>query len=123
MTNQLRDEEIKSLRKAGQTYRQISETTSLSAERVRQICNDINLQGFYEKLEEDYKDIISEADYNWLKMEIEELSKPDRKKRFVIRRRILIKYLHDNLKMSFYQIGRVLQRHHTSIVNLYKQIS
>lgn len=95
---------------------------SLSEERIRQVCNEIDLPSFYEKLENDYSKIISEEDYHWLQKEVALLSVPDRTKKNVIRRKIVIQYLHDNLKMSFFQIGRLLKRHHTSVINLYKQI-
>lgn len=101
------------------TVKELALRTSLSEERVRQIIRAKDINDFYNDIETKYKEQISEADYQWLKDEMEYLSKENRNKELVIRRRILVRYLHDKLGYPFYRIGQLLNRHHTTIMNLY----
>ena len=107
------------MRRKGQTLGTISKKMSLSSERIRQICSENSLIEFYKKLEQEYIHKMDEADYAWLKSEVKELTKKDRGKAPVIRRREFVRYLHDVLDMPFYKIGNLLHRHHTSISHLY----
>ena len=116
-----RDRQIRELRKKDKTLKEISDKFNLSSERVRQICtNLVDKKDVYRNIDVSYKQkIISQADYNWLKREIVRLRKPDRKKGTVIERRNLVRYMHDKMNLSLLQISVALDRHHTSILNLY----
>lgn len=91
----------------------------LSVARIKQICDEIDTKQFYRDLETKYSEMVSTADYRRIKKEVVELRKMDRQKSNIIRRRELIKYLHDELNMPFYKIGQLLKRHHTSVTHLY----
>lgn len=99
--------------------KEIALKVDLSEERVRQIIRAKDVNDFYKDIEEKYKHTLSEADYQWLKDEIAYLSENNRNKELVIRRRILVRYLHDKLGYPFYRIGQLLSRHHTTVMNLY----
>lgn len=71
----------------------------------------------YEKLHTDYREKISEDDFNWIKNEIEILRKPDRTKSNVIKRKEIIKYLYNTLGMPFYKIGKLLRRDSTTVMH------
>ncbi len=119
MNLQQRNRQIRHDYKNGKKVKDLAVKTSLSEERIRQIIRAKDINDFYRDVEEKYKKVISEADYNWLKQEISYLSENNRNKELVIRRRILVRYLHDNLNYPFYRIGQILNRHHTSIMSLY----
>lgn len=119
MNLQIRNRRIKQQYKLGMKVKSLATKNFLSEERVRQIIREKDVNDFYKELEQTYKTIISEADYKWLKDEIKLLAKENRNKEFVIRRRILVRYLHDKLNYPFYRIGQILKRHHTSIMNAY----
>lgn len=93
--------------------------TYLSEERIRQIIRAKDAKDFYQDIEQKYKQTLSESDYSWLVSEIQYLSENNRNKELVIRRRVLVRYLHDKLGYPFYRIGQLLSRHHTTIMNLY----
>lgn len=114
-----RNRNIKQKFQAGKKVKDLAIATSLSESRIRQIITEKDLHDFYRELESKYKQQISESDYKWLKEEILILAQQNRNKELVIRRRILVQYLHDKLGYPFYRIGQLLERHHTSIINLY----
>ena len=91
----------------------------LSVERIRQICSEISPQVFYEQIKMDYRKEVSNADYAWMRNQIELLRKKNRSKDNVIKRRELIKYLYDKLDMPFYKIGRLIRRDATSVMHSY----
>lgn len=119
MNLQQRNRRIRQEYSQGVKVKELALKTSLSEERVRQIIRAKDINDFYRDVEEKYKHTLSEADYNWLKEEIQYLSENNRNKELVIRRRILVRYLHDKLGYPFYRIGQLLSRHHTTIMNLY----
>lgn len=119
LATQKRNRMIKHEYQAGTKVKELATKTSLSEERVRQIIRAKDINDFYRDIEEKYKDKISEADYNWLKEEIAYLSEDNRNKELVIRRRVLVRYLHDKLGYPFYRIGQICNRHHTTVMNLY----
>lgn len=117
-----RNQQIKELRAKGVTFLEIAKKFHLSPERVRQITLSKfdNKDELYQRIDNIYKSkLISTTDYNWVKEEIRELSKLNRHKETVIRRRNLVRFLHDNLEFSFNQIALMMKRHHTTIMNLY----
>lgn len=120
MNLQARNRRIREEYKKGtSSVRDLASKSNLSPERVRQIIRAKDLHDFYRDIEEKYKTTLSEADYNWLKEEIAYLSENNRNKELVIRRRVLVRYLHDKMGYPFYRIGQLLSRHHTTIMNLY----
>lgn len=88
---------------------------------MRQICGEkLNEKNTKERLEEQYaKKFISNKDYQFVLKETTRLSAPGRRKQDVLERRILIKQLRDKHKLSFSQIGILLNRDHTSIIHSY----
>lgn len=119
-----RNRQIRELRRKNpkvNTLKVLSKRYRITPERVRQICSSrLDVKDLYLKIDQSYKDkLIKGADYNWVKTEVRRLSKQDRKKSTVIERRILVKYLVDKMDFSFFQVGILLNRHHTSITNLY----
>lgn len=123
MNLQLRDKKIRQYKEQGKTLSWIASRpeVNLSAERVRQIINEPrSRQELYDKIEKSYdSQIINKADYHWLKDELKRLAVHDRRKEVVIQRRALVKYLVDKMGFSFFQVGVLAQRHHTTIMNLY----
>ena len=91
----------------------------LSVERIHQICNETNVDEFYKELQMKYHNQIEEDDYSWLKSEIIKLRKNNREKGNIIQKKELVKYLYNELQMSFLKIAQLLKRHHTSISHLY----
>jgi chromosomal replication initiation ATPase DnaA len=119
MNLQARNRRIREEYKKDVSIRELALKNSLSQERVRQIIRAKDINDFYRDIEEKYKITLSEADYQWLKEEIAYLSENNRNKELVIRRRVLVRYLHDKLGYPFYRIGQILNRHHTTIMNSY----
>lgn len=123
MNLQARDRRIRNYKLQDKTFQWIASKPeiNLSPERVRQIINEPkNKQQLYKQIESSYdNEIIIKADYNWIKKELKRLAIHDRRKEVVIQRRLLVRYLVDKLGLSFFQIGILAQRHHTSISNLY----
>lgn len=123
MTITQRNKKIRELRDKGRTYKEISEYAgvNISPERIRQICGEkISKTFLYSEISRAYNDnILTKADFEWLRKEIARLSKHDRQKGTVIQRRQLVKFLYDKMKFSFPQIATLLNRHHTTIMSLY----
>jgi len=119
LDQQIRNRRIRQQYADGKSVKDLAAKEGLSEERIRQIIRAKNLNDFYRDIEEKYKHTLSEADYNWLKEEIAYLSENNRNKELVIRRRVLVRYLHDKLGYPFYRIGQLLNRHHTTVMNLY----
>ena len=97
----------------------IADEYGLTLERVRQIVID-DTEEIRQDIEKRYTNKFEKyISYNELIKMIEELAKPDRTKGTVIKRRILIKFLVDDLKLSFWQVGLLLDRDHTTIMHAY----
>lgn len=138
MTFSDRNKQIVRLRKDGFTLKEIGRMYSISPERVRQVlnfkpcqyyckkhkkryrrsCNFCTLQeSFYKKY--DNLLVLALTDNQALLDEINEMKKADRSPEQVLKRRLLVKKLRDEFKMSFLQMGKLFDRHHTTIMNLY----
>lgn len=101
-------------------YKTIADEYGLTVERVRQIVKEEDKEQARRDVEERYKKKFNEnLSSIQLAREIEELSKQDRRRKTVIKRRILVRYLYDVLELPFFQIATLLDRDHTSIRNLY----
>ena len=121
---QQRDNSIRLFREKGWTFSKLASKFDISVERARQIClmeDNTKKPGELKKeIERQYKErLVSKMDYQWLQSEIKTLAKRDRTQQNVIRRQMLITYLHDKMFFSFFSIARLLNRHHTSIKSLY----
>lgn len=121
MELQVRNRKIRNEHKKGATFVSLSKKFNISSERIRQICLDTeDKAALAADMLSKYKHfLITKDDYGTLLNQIASLSKPDRKKETVLRRRELIRYLHDKLDLSFFKIALLLRRHHTSVSNLY----
>ena len=121
-----RNKQIKELRKKGLTYKKIGQRFNITTERIRQIIffnnkkvkNNLKkiLQEVEEKYQKKFNDKLSQKEF------IEDIilfSKKSNKQKDVIGRQILIRYLYDELKISFVKIGILLQRNHSTIIHLY----
>lgn len=117
-----RNKEIRKLNKKGMSYAKIARSFDLHPERVRQICLEVvSKEEVYKRLDKISKEMFYDADYNWIREEIADLIPQSRKRELVIRRRNLVRFLHDKHKMPLSDIAGVLERHHATILNLYKK--
>ena len=119
-----RNKEIKKFRKKGWSYTKIGRRYNISAERVRQILHGTSSKPerkvILVQLKKEYKKRFnSEMTQKHLLEDIESLSKPSRKEEEVIKRKALIRYLYDELNLSFLKIGVLLHRDHTTIIHSY----
>lgn len=103
------------------TFNAIASRYGITVERVRQICQEpFDRNEEIKKAVDKYKKKFNNhVSFNDLVYDIEELSKQNRRKDVVARRKILIEYLHDELELPFYRIGHLLNRDHTTITHLY----
>lgn len=98
----------------------IANKYKLTEERVRQIIKEQDKKKIRKEIAEKYKKKFNDnITFNDLIQDIEILARPDRRKEKVIKRQILIRYLYDELDISFERIGYLLDKDHTSIMNLY----
>src|SRR5579872_363949 len=121
---------IKELRTKGETLSEIGRKFHVTAERIRQILAQKEVHRclthklYYKEQcylcveQEVYSKILLKLKKDNLRSEIRKLSVQDRSKEVVIRRKLLVKKLHDNYKMSFRKIGKELKRDHSTIMNL-----
>lgn len=116
-----RNKKIRHWKANDKSFSWISKQVNISAERVRQICLDNEDKELTRKMIlSKYKHFLkNESDYTTLLEQIAELSKQDRNEQTVICRQLMIRYLHDELNLSFFKIGLLLKRHHTSVMSLY----
>lgn len=92
----------------------------ITPERVRQIVSEEDRDKVRKLIAQRYtQKFKNDPSFNDLIQDIEILSRANRKKESVIKRRILIRYLYDELGISFEKIGYLLDRDHTSVMNLY----
>lgn len=102
------------------TLHEIGQEVHLTRERVRQICNKKeNKHLIEEDIKQYYKSKFGKATLQDLMDDIKELRKPNRSKEVVLRRKYLIKFLYDELEVPFFRIGNLINRDHTSVMNLY----
>ena len=131
MTKKLRNKKIKELSKKF-TRKQLANKFKITSERVRQILVDYHLKLPYCKIHKRcYKSYCSLcyllAYYpkllkrNHINEEVRLLKKPDRTIETVYARALLVKYLVDNKKMKYSEIGRLLKRDHSTITHLYNK--
>ena len=123
---------VRELRKKDFTLKQIGDKFGVTGERIRQIldkkkpqyCRKHNIQ-FTSKCKYCYQEthyqklLKSNLRKHNLDEEINRLAKRDRRGETIVQRKLLIKKLHDELKLSFSAIGRLLKRHHSTIIWLY----
>jgi hypothetical protein len=117
------------------TLKRIGDKFGVTQERIRQIlqkkeqkfCKKHHIK--YLKVcrycynETNYKNLLqSNIRKHNLNEEIERLSKKDRRGEVVLQRKLLVRKLHDDkeFKLSFSAIGKLLHRHHSSIIFLYR---
>lgn len=122
MSLKRRNTQIKKLKKKGLTLKEIGLKYNLTSERVRQVIynqhrlkkddSSVWLNKYIKKLERITSDHLLK--------EIDRLSKYNRTKEIVLQRKHLIKLLKNKYKFSYHKIGFLLQRDHSSIINLYK---
>jgi len=134
MEKRERNEKIKELRKS-MTLQTIGQKFGISRERVRQICHPVQLclkhkrefrlfcavcreerRKIKTRTFKEYEIQLSKNLINKEK-EIRRLKVYSRKQHLVLERAILVKNLRDS-NLSFPQIGKLLHRDHTSIMNL-----
>lgn len=117
-----RDKKIRKLRfEKEETFNVIAQKYGISVERVRQICKQPEdkeelLKEIGRKYKRKFNDYVT---YKMLVEDIEELAKLNRKKEVVIRRKILIQFLYEELNLPFYRIADLLERDHTTIMHMY----
>lgn len=117
-----RNKKIRYLRNSSElSLAVIAKRFNLTSERVRQICSEFeDKKQILRQVRKSYiKKFNDKLSYNDLIKDIKLLSKQDRKKDTVVRRRILVMFLHEELNLPFYKIGVLLDRNHTTITNLY----
>lgn len=129
MNYKKRNQRIKELRKK-YSIKQLAKNHNLSYERIRQILNPTNnakclihnrkfpshsvcslcyILKYYPKT----------LNKKSLYTEIKFLKDKNRKIEAVYMRTLLIRYLHDKKKQNFSEIGKLLERDHAAITNLY----
>lgn len=102
------------------SLREIGEQYGISGERVRQIIKGEGRVDYVLMVEKEYAEKVGDILKKNFKREIRRLSTPDRRQEIVAQRRAVVRELYDNYGYSFPAIGRLLNRDHSSIINLYK---
>jgi len=119
-----RDNFIRKLRfERGWKLSDIAARYEITTERVSKICKETkSRQEVLDVVRKKYKKQLN-GDLTSKKLValIREMSKHDRSQETVISRRLLVKYLHNRLGLSFVHIGELLNRDHTTIINLYNK--
>ena len=124
-----RNSTIFQLQTQGKSLAEISDHVQLTRERVRQILKDkyfCNSHGRAFKdacplcdVEREYKIVLHTADEKKLSQEIERLAGSGRTGELNVQRTLLVKFLKDKYNYSFSQLGKVMRRHYSSVMNLY----
>ncbi len=128
--NKKRNNYIKVLKKQNFSLSEIGRVVGLTAERVRQILTNkykwcsIHQRNYlgsciYCQTEKRYKYLLKRFSKDGILDDIKKLSIQNRHKDLVIQRRLLVKLLKDKYRLPLYRIAKLLNRHHTSIINLY----
>ena len=125
---------IKKLRDKGETLQFIGNDQNVTSEAVRLQLKNYNLpyckkhkkrfskECYFCQVDNEYKKKIDKLSALGLLKEIRKLSKPNRKKEIIIQKIILIRKLYNpagEFNLSFPQIGKLMRRHYSSIINLY----
>jgi hypothetical protein len=124
----MRNIEIRALRKENPKkwrYHVLGKTYGITAERVRQICNE-ELLSELETAEKradflvTYRKYLEGLSALLIQDEIHRLSKSNRLRKNVMEKGILIVFLKEQ-GLSYLKIGSLLDKHHTSIMHLYRE--
>lgn len=118
------------MRNKNATFEEISKKFKLSSERVRQIVTkEINFclkhyTGFKQSCvycitENDYKEKLSPLTLDQLIIEGKKLSLIGKTREDILKKRIFTNIMRDSFGCSFSSIGRILDKDHTTIMNLY----
>ena len=134
----MRNEEIKKLRKQGQTYNKIGNKFKITSERVRQICHPEVVKKvpvfFCEKhnkkytkecplckIDKCYDEILSNNGN--LKKEINIIRNLGRKDYEVQKKRILIRKLYDEFNFPFVRIAKLIGQDRTTVSYNYQKVA
>lgn len=106
------------------TYREIGAKYSLSPERVRQVLfplapknsSDSILKNVQFRYEKKFRGTVKADD---LIEDIKALREPNRSKESVMKRNIVVKYLYNELDLTFMEIASLMKRDHTTIMHAY----
>jgi hypothetical protein len=121
-----RDVEIRTLRKENPVkwkYSVLGKMYGLTSERVRQICNEDSPHATAEKRADflvTYRKYLEGLSTLLIQDEIHRLSKSNRLRKNVMEKGILIVFLKEQ-GLSYLKIGSLLDKHHTSIMHLYRE--
>lgn len=127
-----RNANIRKLRKPKFILKQIAKMHGITSERVRQLLNkeplrrcSIHRNSYgktckYCDAEVSHKTKLEKLDRAGLMTEIERLSQRGRDGKTVLERKLLVRKLVEEHGLSYLEIGRLLHRHHTTIIHLYK---
>lgn len=120
---------VKRLRRKGKTLKEIAGIFGVSTAGIGQLLKPNKrcvIHGIYHTIrcyrcarKEKLDKILHRVERDGVMREIKELSVRNRSYEMLSRGRLLIKKLHDGYGLSFLTIGKLLKRHHTSIMNLY----
>lgn len=132
MKKKLDIKKIQKMRKEGKTLQEIGKEFNRTGETIRMILKKQHLYSYCKKhsrlfidecrycvVENEYNLKIKKLNKTNLLEEIKKLSNPNREDYLIIQRAIIIKKLYDEYKLTFQQIGKLMCRHHSSIINLY----
>ncbi len=104
------------------SLKQIAKKFNLSPERIRQIVSEYRTANIPRNvLEKEYKKNIVDILLHELIQESVRLSYKKRDTEYVVQRQIFIHTLKKIFGLPFTEIGFLLQRDHSSIMNLYNQ--
>jgi hypothetical protein len=121
---------ITKFRNEGRTVQEIEDLCGVSRSRIYQLLktgrkrcaihHTTGHPGCYRcRKKDEMSRVLARLERDGVMAEIRELSVRDRRRKVVARRELLIKRLHDVYGISLAQIGVLLNRDHTSVLNLY----
>lgn len=107
------------------TQTKIARHFHISHERVRQIISGKALEKLsqFNLMKENYLIFAKRLTETSLKIEIRKYKSHDRSKVYVYKRSVCIWLLKEKYGLSFLEIGKVVNRDHTSIINLYSKFT
>jgi hypothetical protein len=120
---------VRQLRDDGKTLQEIADMFGVSAAWIGQVLKPrercaIHGIGYTTRCyrcawQDELDNAVRRAKRDGMMAEIRKLSMRDRTHGTVVRRAMLVKKLHDDYSLSFVNIGKLLKRHHTSVLKLY----